>query len=1051
MKDEFKTKKQLIQELGALRERHAKLARFAEEQKRTEGSLAQLATFPELNPNPIMEVDFLGSIHYLNRAAQQLFPDLQTLGLQHAWLQGWDSTVALFQKKGKATHVREIQIGDSWYEQSIYCLPERRRIRIYGLDITEHRRMEGELKQAHELLEAVTKGTQVIIAAQDNSFRYTFFNKAYKEEIKRLTGKKIHVGTSMVELFAHMPEQQKIAVREWSRVLRGESTRKTLEFGDPSHYSRVYNVLHTPIRDAQGTVVGAGEVAYDVTEQVLAEEALKKANQKLEILSETASKLLASDEPQKVVNDLCERIMDYLDCQAFFNYLVDEGKQILHLNAYAGIPEESAKEIEWLKYGVAVCGCAARDGCRIIAENIPETLDPRTDLVRSFDIKAYACHPLFVRDRVIGTLSFGTRTRTRFAEDELSLMKTVADQIAVAMEKIQLLEDLRRSREGLEIEVKKRTHDLDERVKELNCLCTTSTLVNEPNTSLEKVFQEIVDLIPSGWQFPEITCTRIVFENQEFRTKNFKETSRKITSNILADGKPVGVVEVYYPEEKPAADEGPFLKEKRTLIHAIATQLEELIERKRAQEAVVAERQRLNSVLEMLPAYLVLLAPDYHVPFANRFFLERFGEAHGRRCFEYLFGRNEPCEVCKSYTVLKTMAPHEWEWTGPDGRNYQVFDFTFTDTDGSTLILEMGIDITGRKQAEKALWTASLYARNLIEASLDPLVTISAEGKIMDVNKATEIVTGIPREYLIGSDFSNYFTDPEKAREGYQQVFREGLVRDYPLAIRHASGKITDVLYNATVYKDEVGGVQGVFAAARDITERKRAEEALRKSEDQLRHLYSQLLAAQENERKRIAQELNDGLQQFLTGIKYKVESFIQEIRKSKVKTETKPLEAVIPIIQESVREIRRIQTNLRPAILDDLGILATISWFCREFETTCPGIQIEKEIDLHENEIPDSLKMAVYRIMQEALTNINKHSRANLARLFLRKTEGRIELSIQDNGQGFDVEEALSKEREKRGMGLGSMNERVEHSGGSLVIESARGKGTVLRATWPV
>jgi hypothetical protein len=93
-----------------------------------------------------------------------------------------------------------------------------------------------------------------------------------------------------------------------------------------------------------------------------------------------------------------------------------------------------------------------------------------------------------------------------------------------------------------------------------------------------------------------------------------------------------------------------------------------------------------------------LLSPDYHVPFANRFFRDRFGESHGRRCFEYLFGRGEPCEICESNTALKTMAPHQWEWIGPDGRNYDVFDFPFTDTDGSTLILEMGIDITERKQ-----------------------------------------------------------------------------------------------------------------------------------------------------------------------------------------------------------------------------------------------------------------------------------------------------------------------------------------------------------------
>ena len=120
------------------------------------------------------------------------------------------------------------------------------------------------------------------------------------------------------------------------------------------------------------------------------------------------------------------------------------------------------------------------------------------------------------------------------------------------------------------------------------------------------------------------------------------------------------------------------------------------------------------------------------------------------------------------------------------------------------------------------------YARSLIEASLDPLVTISADGKITDVNEAATKVTGVPREKLIGTDFSNYFTEPEKAQEGYRQVFAKGMVTDYPLTIRHADGQLTDVLYNASVYRDERGNVLGIFAAARDITGRKKAEEKFR-------------------------------------------------------------------------------------------------------------------------------------------------------------------------------------------------------------------------------
>jgi len=139
-------------------------------------------------------------------------------------------------------------------------------------------------------------------------------------------------------------------------------------------------------------------------------------------------------------------------------------------------------------------------------------------------------------------------------------------------------------------------------------------------------------------------------------------------------------------------------------------------------------------------------------------------------------------------------------------------------------------DITKRKQAEEALHAANLYNRSLIEASLDPLVTIGANGKITDVNAATEAVTGYTRTELIGTEFSDYFTEPEQARAGYEEVFRVGSVHDHPLELRHRNGHVTSVLYNASVYRDEKGQVAGVFAAARDISARKLAEARLHAS-----------------------------------------------------------------------------------------------------------------------------------------------------------------------------------------------------------------------------
>ena len=145
---------------------------------------------------------------------------------------------------------------------------------------------------------------------------------------------------------------------------------------------------------------------------------------------------------------------------------------------------------------------------------------------------------------------------------------------------------------------------------------------------------------------------------------------------------------------------------------------------------------------------------------------------------------------------------------------------------------------TGRNRATppatKTKTDPAEYARSLIEASLDPLVTISPDGKVTDVNEAAVKVTGVSRQTLIGSDFSDYFTEPDKARAGYRRVFAEGFVTDYPLTVRHRDGRLTDVLYNASVYRDASGKVAGVFAAARDITEQKKTEGALAKANEAL-------------------------------------------------------------------------------------------------------------------------------------------------------------------------------------------------------------------------
>ncbi len=477
---------------------------------------------------------------------------------------------------------------------------------------------------------------------------------------------------------------------------------------------------------------------------------------------------------------------------------------------------------------------------------------------------------------------------------------------------------------------------------------------------------------------------------------------------------------------------------------------ERTAELEKAKEAIAAERQRLYDILEAMPVMVCLLTPDYRVAFANRSIRERFGEDHGRHCFDYRFGLKEPCAFCESYNVLKTGKPHHWEVTGLDGSIIDSYDFPFTDTDGSPLILEIEIDITERKRAEAALREASVYNRRLIEASLDPLVTISAEGKITDVNVATERVTGHSREEIIGTDFADYFTDPEKARLGYEQVFRVGSVKNYELAIRHKKGWLTPVIYNASVYRDGSGKVVGIFAAARDITDRKRAEEELIRSnqdlqqfayvashdlQEPLRNVASCLQMLQ----KKYSNELDAQADQY---IEYAVEGSVRMkdlildlLAYSHIGTRAKPYEPTDceQILAEAVKNLRSAVTETRAVITHDP--LPTLP---------ADGTQL-------------------LQVFQNLVGNAIKFRRDQPPQIHVAAVKNKNEwvFSIKDNGIGiesqymdkiFVIFQRLNKRREYEGtgMGLAIVKKVVERHDGRVWVESEPGEGTTFYFSIP-
>ncbi|MGD9041686.1 MAG: response regulator [Desulfobacteraceae bacterium] len=226
---------------------------------------------------------------------------------------------------------------------------------------------------------------------------------------------------------------------------------------------------------------------------------------------------------------------------------------------------------------------------------------------------------------------------------------------------------------------------------------------------------------------------------------------------------------------------------------------------------------------------------------------------------------------------------------------------------------------------------------------------------------------------------------------------------------------------------------------------------ALRESERQLRVLSSKILEAQESERKIIAQELHDSIGASLTAIRYGLEEKLHRMGKESRPPEGISLEQLISIVRDTIDEAHRISSNLRPSALDDMGLLAAIRSICREFEEIHEGIKVGAQIDVREEDVQEPLKIVVYRVLQESLNNVLKHSGAEAVRVNLTKTEKFLELSISDDGHGFDAGDKLSSKGEMVGMGLLGMKERTELSNGTFEIASEKGKGTVVTAKWPV
>ncbi len=497
-------------------------------------------------------------------------------------------------------------------------------------------------------------------------------------------------------------------------------------------------ILETRVKGLE-TLAGDNGRRLDSPERTGVVDELRKSNQRLDLLAETASQLLRSDHPQSVVDFLCQRVLAFLDCQVFFNYLVDDKENRLRLNAFGGISEEDAARMERLDYGVGLCGCAARDGRRLVVEDLQGIDDQYTALVRPFGIKAYACHPLLSQDRVLGTLSFCARNRKSFSENELSLMSAVADHVAIALDRKKIEDKLKQSNIELEKRVAERTIELAEMVEKLQ-----QEILERENTELElRKSQERYAIAVDGasggiWDFD-------IVKGEIFFSPRWKEMLGYDTDEIKSR-----------------------IEEWETRIHPDDRKI----------------------VMETREAYLKGLIPDYDI----------------------------------KYRLLHKNGSYRWfRDRGACLRDKKGIPYRMA---GSY------VDITERKLIKFALLESEKRYRELFEESKDTVFVIDTKGRLVDINPAGVELFGYTKDELLAMDLVKDLCITKKARSEFRhKLLPDGYVKDAELEIRRKDGGVILVQVSASLMHDDNGKLTGYRGIVRDITERRRLEQRLLQSQ----------------------------------------------------------------------------------------------------------------------------------------------------------------------------------------------------------------------------
>jgi len=595
-------------------------------------------------------------------------------------------------------------------------------------------------------------------------------------------------------------------------------------------------------------------------------------------------------------------------------------------------------------------------------------------------------------------------------------------------------------------------YDMAKRIKELNCLYEFSQLVEQNDNSLDCIFQGSTNLIAKSWQYSKITCVRVIFEGREFKTDNFRQTQWVQSADILAGNKKSGVVEVYYLQECPQSDEGPFLKEERKLLNTLAERLGYIVKHRQVEEALRESEEIFSQFMNHSPIYVFF--KDENIKAIR--LSSNYTEMLGRPLCE-LLGKNMdalfPPELAKSMIaddkrILKEGKPIEFE-EELNGRFYSTIKFPIHREGKPAYLAGFTVDITERKKAEEALQKNLTLYRGLIETTDTGFVIIDQEGNVLDANQEYVRLSG--HEYLgqiLGRNVVEWTVDYEKEKnaEAVGKCFREGQIRNLEIGYVNAQGKITPIEINATVVK--VDGTAQILTLCRDITERKRAEKKLAGYRDRLRAMSSKLLLAEEHQRHQIAAKLHDSIGQDLALSVLKLDTLKKSVSSKDIAAE---LDKVKKTIEKTIQDTRTLSFDLSSPTLYRFGFVRAIEQWISEQVQGKHGIKATFVENGKIGPLDEDVSIVLFQAAREVLINVIKHAHAKSVKVSIRPIDGKIETIIEDDGVGFETSEIGSFIDKNSGFGLFNIRERLNYLGGDIKIESRPGHGTRITLIAPL